>query len=193
MKCIIFDWGGVCTKSHLISNFSREIEKRLGVVSNIVYDTFLDNNKKFMLGKISSDEFWKSFSSITGISVKEAKNLFIETQNVNPDAIDYIAEIKASYSTALLTNNYYDLLENIKENYSDYFDFIFSSNELNMKKPEAQIYEKALSVMGYKAKECVFIDDKKENLKSARELGITAIKFEDLGKLKNDLSLILNK
>lgn len=54
-------------------------------------------------------------------------------------------------------------------------DKIYLSQQMGMRKPDAEIYLKLLEEEGFSADNAVFFDDNEDNIKSAQQLGITAI------------------
>ncbi|MBO5031148.1 MAG: HAD family phosphatase [Lachnospiraceae bacterium] len=52
------------------------------------------------------------------------------------------------------------------------------SGFVQMVKPNADIYERLMKEYGLEASECVFIDDRAENIEAARALGMKGIVFE---------------
>lgn len=67
---------------------------------------------------------------------------------------------------------------------------VFLSYELGCRKPEKEIYLKALKAGGGSPDTCFFIDDTEANVVAARKLGIPSARFENLPKLKADLKEI---
>jgi len=67
------------------------------------------------------------------------------------------------------------------------FSAFFSSCYLGTRKPGVEIYRKALDVTQREPAECVFIDDRAENLVSARQLGMHTIQFQDGAQLRSEL------
>jgi putative hydrolase of the HAD superfamily len=57
-----------------------------------------------------------------------------------------------------------------------YFDKIYESYKIGMRKPEARIYEYIIKDLEINPKETIFLDDLGMNLKTARQLGINTIK-----------------
>ncbi|MDO4493935.1 MAG: HAD family phosphatase [Clostridia bacterium] len=68
-------------------------------------------------------------------------------------------------------------------------DRILLSADYKVLKPEAAFYEKALSMFGLKAEECVFIDDNARNIEGACRCGIDGIVFFDRPQLERELKL----
>ena len=66
---------------------------------------------------------------------------------------------------------------------------IFSARE-GMVKPEKEIFELLLSRYDLCKDKCVFIDDIKENIDTAKSLGIESILFESAKQLKKEISAL---
>lgn len=58
-------------------------------------------------------------------------------------------------------------------------DYLYLSQELGMRKPEARIYQKVLELEGVAASEAVFFDDNADNIAGAQRLGITSVLVTD--------------
>ena len=58
-------------------------------------------------------------------------------------------------------------------------------------KPEREIYELFLEKFGVQPEECVFIDDRAENIEGARRVGMHGIVFENMEQLKCDWKALL--
>ncbi len=69
-------------------------------------------------------------------------------------------------------------------------DRIISSDE-HLVKPNADIYERTCQKLGLKAEECVFADDKMENIVAAREYGMFGICFKDAVQYEKELREII--
>ncbi len=65
------------------------------------------------------------------------------------------------------------------------------SSEEHLVKPEAAIYERICSKFSLKAEECVFADDKIENVEAARAYGMHGIWFKDAKQYEMELKDIL--
>jgi HAD superfamily hydrolase (TIGR01549 family) len=72
------------------------------------------------------------------------------------------------------------------------FQGIVISGELQIMKPEREIFEYLLQRFGLTAADCVFIDDSTANIEAARALGIQALWFQNAGQCEIDLERLLN-
>ena len=59
----------------------------------------------------------------------------------------------------------------------DFFDGVFVSSDYKMLKPDEKIYRTFLEKYGLKADECLFIDDRKENVEGATAVGFNGYVF----------------
>lgn len=135
-------------------------------------------------------------------------------------APEYEAEIRLLFSkTELLVEEYvhsYDWMKSLKERgykvylLSNYGKTSFEaardkgrlsflplvdggviSYEVKIVKPEPGIYETLLEKYGLKAEECVFLDDRAENIAAARALGFHGIVVESYEQAKEELEKII--
>lgn len=67
------------------------------------------------------------------------------------------------------------------------------SSEEHMVKPEREIYDLTCRKFGLKASECVFADDKIENVEAARDYGMYAVWFKDATQYERELRAIINE
>lgn len=70
-------------------------------------------------------------------------------------------------------------------------DGIVISSEEHLLKPEPEIYRRLLDRFGLKPEECLFTDDKEENVIGARALGINCLVFKDCARYREELEKII--
>ena len=66
--------------------------------------------------------------------------------------------------------------------------FVVSGDE-KLTKPDPAIYRLALKRWGLRAEDCIFIDDRADNVAGAESVGIDGVVFTDAGALRKALSL----
>ncbi len=96
------------------------------------------------------------------------------------------------YLLATINNESYELNLFRINNFSlyKYFTSFFSSGFLNTRKPESLIYKITLNVLHKTPSECLFIDDRIENIEEANKQGIQTIHLTNVKNLK---TLLLEK
>jgi putative hydrolase of the HAD superfamily len=115
----------------------------------------------------------------------------------NPPMIAYVRELRErGLRTALLTNNVreWEPMWRAKlPELDELFELVVDSAFVGMRKPEPRIYELTLERLGggLRAEECLFVDDLDVNCEAARDLGMTAVRFEDAEQAMAELEAAL--
>ena len=208
IKTIIFDFGGVITNSP-IEGFKLLEEKHgydKGIITNINMNN-PDNNAwaKSERGEIDINTFLEEFEKeALAIGQKiNAKEILQQLYgSLRKNMINKIKLLSTSkkYKLICLTNvlkgvdifTPKERVEAVKDVMS-YFDIIYESYKLNMRKPEARIYQYILKELNIEPQETVFLDDLGMNLKSARKLGINTIKVIEPNDAIYELDQILER
>lgn len=68
-----------------------------------------------------------------------------------------------------------------------YLQFTFTSCYMGLRKPDPNIYQHALGILGKSADRSLFIDDRLENVAGAQAVGMKAIQFTGADALRRDL------
>ena len=70
--------------------------------------------------------------------------------------------------------------------------YVISSEE-HLVKPEAEIYHRVYEKFGLKPEECIFADDKQENIEGALRTGMRGIVFENAAQYERELRRMLRE
>jgi putative hydrolase of the HAD superfamily len=73
----------------------------------------------------------------------------------------------------------------------DAFSGIVISGEIQMMKPEPEVFLHLLATFKLRPQECVFIDDVLANIESAKQLGLHTIWFKDAAQCRRELDQVL--
>lgn len=144
--------------------------------------------RQFECGTISSLNFVGEVSATLNISIPYEEFVPIWTSIFLPETLisePVIQALAGVVRLVLLSNTneiHYDML---RRSYPllRHFHAAVLSYELGVMKPDAAIYEHAVSIAGCKANECLFFDDMPENVAAAREWGLQAEVFESEAQL----------
>ncbi len=113
-----------------------------------------------------------------------------------PGMKEWICELKnAGYKVYGLSNWSHETFPMVKDKYEAFcmMDGIVMSGEELIAKPDLRIYKILLERYGLKAEECVFIDDRKENIEAGEQVGIRGILFEDCEQAKQAFHVLNQK
>lgn len=199
IKNIIFDFGGVLLdwnprylyKSYF--NNDEEMEHFLADICNGEWNIRQDAGRPFAEAvKELQAKFPEYAEAIQMYDDDWEKMLKCEL----PESIDLLKELKfMGYGIYGLTNWSAEKIGYAFANYSFFslFDGIVVSGVEKVVKPDRKIYEILLERYSLKPGECVFIDDNQDNVDMAKVLGINAIRFDNIGNVKEHLEILLNK
>ncbi len=129
--------------------------------------------------------YWRAIAADLGTSWDEARvhELWVADLrswiSVNPATVEVLADLKAGGTRlALLSNAGPDLGSYFRHGpLGDFFAACYVSGELNLLKPDPEIYRHVLDDLGISAVEAVFIDDREPNVQGAESVGITSHLF----------------
>ena len=195
IKAVVFDYGGVISfqpeqekMECLAAHAGAELEK---------FEPLLWSMRgEYDRGNISAREYYTMVLKDLGISIDD-KNLdelirmdYDNWKNINQNTVELMEEVKrAGYKLGILSNMPHDFLLWARKNvpaFSLPHVSIFSC-EVNLIKPEEEIYRKLLFLADVKGEELVFFDDRSENITSAEQLGIKALLWKDPENARREL------
>lgn len=191
---IIFDLGGVL----LNLDFRRSIDAFINLgftdvekaMSQLLYAHPAGNNlslfHKYEKGLIGSDEFRDSLRKLAGKNIADndldrawtAMLLDLHEKNV-----ELLRSTKRSYRIFLLSNTNAIHIETLHrrnnngvryQSVVELFEKVYYSHEVNMRKPDREIFDHVVNDSGLKAEKSLFIDDSVHNIEAARSAGLKA-------------------
>jgi len=142
-------------------------------------------------------EYWpKRTIDADPMNFEQAQNFWqkvVSTRRANAELIEFIKKnLFKKFRLAVLSNFTPDLNEYLeKYKISHFFERVFISAVLRMKKPDPAIYRHALKEMNVLPQESLFIDDKEENIAAALNLGMRGVVFGDTEKSINEIIKII--
>lgn len=111
-------------------------------------------------------------------------------------SVDTLYRLKeAGWLLYAITNYNHETFELSKEKWPflKEFDGAVVSGEEKICKPDPKIYQILLERYQLKGQECIFIDDRAENIKAAEEQGMTGILFESPAQMRDDLIQLIGE
>ena len=114
-----------------------------------------------------------------------------------PYAKDWIRELQErGCKVYLLSNypaNYFELHTHNQLDFANIVDGKIISGMVKMVKPDADIYQCLFDTYGLNPEECVFLDDRPENIEGGEKLGMRGIVFDSYEGAKVKLEKMLNE
>ena len=204
-KLILFDWGNI-VESHETGYSCHDawddLFHKCGYTGNEVVFHLLG---KYRLSCIQNKtEFEKVYELIKKdfnfhTTYEEFVNIYKE---VFKD-IDYYQEV-ADYEVSLRDKCSIGILSDLtifdKERLArqidlEKYNYVFLSCDMGLKKPERNIFDKVQSMVPFKSKDILFIDDRLNNIETAKSLGWNTLQATglELDKIKEKCESFLNE
>ena len=182
LKNIVFDLAGV-----VVARSPQRFPKHLDEFFNFVFKSHMQGIPQFWtdydLGILEEEKVAEALAEFRGCDLATAKGnmqLAIEYQEQIEPTAQLIKELKErGYKLYVLSNMSKEYIEFLREfPVFDYFDEQVVSCEIGLGKPDRRIYEYLLEKYELNPAETIFIDDRKDNVDVAEELGITPFHFD---------------
>ena len=143
-------------------------------------------------GEISEDSYLGGILERTGwdLGLARLKRMLRDNFHVRIDgSLDILREVEKTYRVALLSDHVREWIRYIRSihPFLDIFDDQFYSYELGKTKSDPTVFPVVLFSLGYQPQECLFIDDRIRNVRSAESIGLPSIHFRNAGQLRADL------
>jgi putative hydrolase of the HAD superfamily len=147
-------------------------------------------------GKLTGLAFWQKLVGEAGLTLDAEKVAELNQWDArmwtteNPSMLDWQLELKRrGLLTAILSNMGDNVLASVEREFDwiHRFDALVWSFQLHIAKPDSAIYRHLLKELGTIPEETLFLDDKLVNIEAAWALGIKAIQFSTVERLRADL------
>lgn len=191
IKVVIFDVMGVIFKvgddtNDLLIPYIQSIKKCPAEKLRKLYH-------EASLGIISPRDFWAQAGFEDG-EIQAVQDRYLNNHLTFDNEFTACAsKLKSRYTLAILSNDIAEWSAFLRRKHNiDAFipdECAFISSDLRLRKPDPEMYAKALSSLAVQAHECVFIDDSPERVDAASKLGITAMLFNREGYMYNGLQM----
>ncbi|KAJ7140493.1 Haloacid dehalogenase-like hydrolase-domain-containing protein [Mycena crocata] len=188
-NAIIFDIGDVLFSwsSHTETSIpSGKLRQFLGSLTWFDYER----------GRISEDLCYERLGMEFSVQPLEVRAAFKQARSslqCNHDLVDFIRALKEQchgslqiFAMSNISDPDYVALR-LKPAEWSLFDRIFTSSSVGERKPDLAFYRRVLAETGLDPSRAVFVDDKLDNVLSARSFGIRGIVFESANEIKRTL------
>lgn len=195
LRAVVFDYGMVLSglpdpESHAamlrITGLDRDRFEAIYWADRHAYDE----------GKLTGVTFWQKIVRDAGLDLSPEQLDELNQQDArmwttqNPAMLAWQQKLKVrGIKTAILSNMGDSVLANMEREFDwlDRFDVLVWSFQHNMAKPDPAIYKHVLKELGTRPEETLFLDDKIANIDAAQALGMKAIEFSNVDRLRADL------
>ncbi len=200
IRALLLDIGGVL----LTNGWDRTSRKQAAVTfgfdyaemderHHLTYDTYES-------GKISLDTYLDRivFFEDRAFTRNQFKAYMFAQSQAYPDMIDYCKALKTVHhlKVGVVSNEGRELTEYRIQKFQlgSFVDFFVASSFVHLRKPDEDIYRRALDMVQVRPDHCAYVDDRRLFVEVAGKLGMAAIHHKSLDstrKALEDLGLVL--
>lgn len=146
-------------------------------------------------GQITRERASDAAAALFGMTTEAYVHKVQSGEVKNYELLDYIVELRKTYKTGMLSNVSIGGLavRFTPEELSRCFDEVVASGDIGYAKPEARAYEIAAERLGVRLDECVFIDDREEYCRGARDVGMQTITYVSFAGMKAELERLTSR
>ena len=195
---IFFDIGGVLGSNGWDREQRGEAIKRFKLDGDDFQYRHEETVGAFESGQLSLDEYLDVtvFWTRRDFSLEDFKTFMLGLSMPWPESLDVVRRLRQGVRgqptrvrLATLNNESRELNEHRIDRFGlcGLFDVFFSSCWLGVRKPTRQIYERVLGMTQADPAQCLFVDDREQNLAPARALGMQTIQFTSATALAESL------
>jgi putative hydrolase of the HAD superfamily len=193
-QIVVFDFGDV-----IAEKFDRKSVVQFLCdsfhLSEVEFKKVSQKKKKALKKGLTEEQFWLRYAHKKKIKLPSDwalsfKAVMKSAVKVDPKMYQLVDELKEKQiPVALFSNVEAHLAHLLKEfGFYDPFSPCILSCEIRVEKPNREAYEYLLQQFDCPPESIVFIDDKRQNVKAARELGIDGIRFESAEQILKELT-----
>lgn len=197
IKHFIFDIGNVIVDFDPIPYFEKLLPgKHMELVCGLVFD---EDWARLDEGVYTGDEV-REIQLKKYPEYQEQINCihdhWMQMMKLKVETISFMKEVKKKgYTTYLLSNIGKESHTYLQKTYGffDLVDGMVLSYQERLLKPDKRIYECLIDRYQLSPQECVFFDDKEENVRIAKELGIHGIVFQTIAQAKKEVENVIHQ
>jgi len=122
----------------------------------------------------------------------QANDLYpYDYEQLNTELAQFVSDLRPDYMIATICNGGSREAVNRKFRLGELVDLMLFDGEEGVAKPDARIFQLALTRLGVQPHEVVFVDDQERNVEAARRLGMYTVHFKSTAQAISEVQTFL--
>lgn len=167
---------------------SERVGKDFNVDIKIFHDLLKTTLKQVRVPGINSTSVWQPVLDLLKMSYDDFFKYWFKGESLNTELLVYVESLRQQgIKIIILSNNFPERTNFYRKTYPELFSQVdkqYFSWETGSVKPDAKAILQIINDHDYLPEEYLYFDDKEENLKAARKLGIPAYIYKSVEDIK---------
>lgn len=195
IDAVVFDYGSVLSRPQDPARVREMAElARLSVEEFVL--RYYRHRPPYDRGVMPAAEYWAGLLTEGGVgATPELVERLMRADaaswlRIDLDVVAWARQLKAAGTRiAILSNMPHEILAELRAaaDWLDEFGLAIFSCDVEVAKPEPEIYRRLLDALGLEGSRVLFTDDAEHNVQGAVRAGLHAIRFESLDALQRDV------
>jgi len=192
---VIFDFGYVLSLAPQPPDY-QNLATLAGIDGKVFEEIYWGQRADYDRGTIDGPTYWRRVAEKAGRDIAPAQVDTLIAADIaiwmraNPVMMQWVRALKNhGLKIAVLSNMPIEISTHMRQ-YAPWFkdfNYVCFSAEVHLAKPEPAIFYACLKVVGSSPEECLFIDDRAENVQAAQVLGMHGLQFVSVERLAADI------
>ncbi|WP_141575201.1 HAD family phosphatase [Actinomadura sp. WMMA1423] len=197
MTWIVFDYAGVISAAPPV-RAGALLPETVGAPPARFWPVYWAHRRDYDLAAVTAAEFWRRVCGALEVPFDDdlghvLVSLDVRTwAHINEETVALLKELSGRGTPlALLSNAPVELARMVdRRPWASLFRHRLYSADLRLAKPEPEIFRELTGRLGAAPEEVVFVDDREENVRAARMLGIRSVLFTGVPRLREELACV---
>jgi putative hydrolase of the HAD superfamily len=200
LAAVLFDIGGVLYIPDVSLNekWKRRLELPPGQLGEVLFANPIA--ERALVGKATQEEMWDHVGRrfrLPLIELAALKYDMWEGGAWDTALLDFVRTLRPRYKTGTISDAVPGTREDVRQYVNgdvfdgDVFDGDVFSAEEGVRKPDPEIYTRALSRLGVAPEEAIFVDDRPKNVEGARQVGMHALHHTSSVGVRQEIARLL--
>jgi len=195
ISTVIFDFGYVLSLPPRTSDY-QGLAALAGIDGEPFDKIYWDKRTDYDRGAIDGPAYWWRIAATAGKEFTPAQVDSLIAADIaiwmraNLVMMEWVRALKSrGLKVVILSNMPIEISRHMRQSAPWFreFDYVCFSAEVQLAKPDAAIFHACLKAVRSRPQECLFIDDRMENVEAARALGMQALIFESVQRLASEV------
>ncbi|GAA2180523.1 HAD family phosphatase [Brooklawnia cerclae] len=186
---ILFDLYGVIMRDQSPETIAA-IERAAGFGGPQLWDVYWATRDDYDAGLISGRDYWLRLAAKAGHSLPDPDAVLAAEvegwSRADEQMVAYVRGLASGHRVGVLSNLPPEVIELVEttQPWLATLDSVTYSGRVGLVKPDPRIYRIALSGLGLPPADVLYVDDRPVNVEAARGLGMPAVVFTGLARLR---------